>query len=120
MRSAGAAWPCCAGTARFRSARARHRSSQPRLTPPLPPLSPPKLTPPLPCPLSHLSPLSSFLPRQACKGYPSAREGLLVNARFLLGQLEALDGASGHKALKFLDTDFGKVLAKEVSMCAGC
>lgn len=51
---------------------------------------------------------------QVCKGYPSAREGLLVNARFLLAQFEKLDAASGHKALKFLETDFGKSLAKEV------
>jgi len=49
-----------------------------------------------------------------CKGYPSAKEGLLVNARFLLAQFEKLDNASGHKALKFLDTDFGRSLAKEV------
>lgn len=49
-----------------------------------------------------------------CKGFPSAREGLLVNARFVLGQFEKLDGASGHKALKFLETDFGRALAKEV------
>ncbi|PSC75867.1 DNA (cytosine-5)-methyltransferase 1-like [Micractinium conductrix] len=52
---------------------------------------------------------------KACKGYPSAREGLLVNAKFLLGQFEKLDSASGHKALKFLDTDFGKSLAKEAA-----
>ncbi len=51
---------------------------------------------------------------QVCKGYPSAKEGLLVNARFLLSQFGKLDAASGHKALKFLDTDFGKSLAKEV------
>lgn len=50
---------------------------------------------------------------KVCKGYPSAREGLLVNARFLLAQFEKLDAASGHKALKFLETDFGKSLAKE-------
>lgn len=37
-----------------------------------------------------------------------------MNARFLLSQFEVLDGASGHKALKFLETDFGKALAKEV------
>ncbi|EFN59321.1 hypothetical protein CHLNCDRAFT_137706 [Chlorella variabilis] len=43
---------------------------------------------------------------KVCKGYPSAREGLLVNARFLLAQFERLDAASGHKALKYLDTDF--------------
>lgn len=54
-----------------------------------------------------------------CKGYPSAREGLLVNARFLLAQFERLDAASGHKALKYLDTDFGKSLAKEVGGGAG-
>jgi hypothetical protein len=49
-----------------------------------------------------------------CKGFPSAKEGLLVSARFLLAQFEKLDGASGHKALKYLETDFGKGLAKEV------
>ena len=41
---------------------------------------------------------------KVCAAYPTAREGLLVNARFLLGQLEKLDLASGHKALKFLET----------------
>ena len=51
---------------------------------------------------------------KVCAAYPTAREGLLVNARFLLGQLEKLDLASGHKALKFLDTDFGRSLQKEV------
>ena len=49
-----------------------------------------------------------------CKGFPSAKEGLLVSARFLLAQFEKLDGASGHKALKYLETDFGKALGKEV------
>lgn len=52
---------------------------------------------------------------RVCAGFPSAREGLLVNARFLLAQFEKLDSGSGHKALKFADTDFGKALAKEVS-----
>ena len=56
---------------------------------------------------------------QVCKGFPSAREGLLVNARFVLGQFEKLDGASGHKALKFLETDFGRALAKEVRSQGG-
>lgn len=60
------------------------------------------------------------MPRpQVCKGFPSAREGLLVNARFVLGQFEKLDGASGHKALKFLETDFGRSLAKEVRCLGG-
>lgn len=52
--------------------------------------------------------------QQVCKGYPSAREGLLINARFVLSQFEKLDAASGHKAFKFLETDFGQSLAKEV------
>lgn len=81
----------------------------------------------LPCPALVGTPLPEFAAllgptlapaathSQVCKGYPSAKEGLLVNARFLLAQFEQLDGASGHKALKFLETDFGKSLAKEVS-----
>eukprot|EP00887_Chlorella_sp_A99_P005231 scaffold1.g5231.t1 len=55
---------------------------------------------------------------KACKSYGSAREGLLVNGRFVLHQFEArggvLDAASGGKALKYLDTDFGQALQKEV------
>ena len=56
---------------------------------------------------------------KVCAAYPTAREGLLVNARFLLGQLEKLDLASGHKALKFLETDFGRSLQKEVGVGGG-
>lgn len=51
---------------------------------------------------------------KACKSYGSAREGLLVNGRFVLHQFEVLDAASGGKALKYLDTDFGQALQKEV------
>lgn len=76
---------------------------------------------PVPClrsPSTHprLAPAHS---RQVCKGFPSAKEGLLLSARFLLAQFEALDSASGHKALKFMETDFGRSLAKEVRWLAG-
>lgn len=94
----------------------------------------PPATPPRPPPQVHhaLSPQlggSAFAPLEevvarlaragVCKGFPTAREGLLVNARFVLGQFERLDGGSGHKALKYLDTDFGKALAKEVRAAGG-
>lgn len=55
------------------------------------------------------------------KGYPSAREALVVNGKFLLRQLAALDGnngkGKGKAAASLSDGAFAKALATEV--CAG-
>ena len=83
----------------------------PLITPSPLPLSPPNHSLPT---APHPPPLA-----QACKSYATARDGLLVNGRFVLGQFETLDAASGHKALKFMDTDFGRALQQEVGGSAG-
>lgn len=57
---------------------------------------------------------------QVSKGYPSAREALVVNGKFLLRQLAALDGKNGKgkgkAAASLSDGAFAKALATEVRM----
>lgn len=67
--------------------------------------------------------LSGFQPPhgQVCKGYPSAREALVVNGKFLLRQLATLDGKNGKgkgkAAASLSDGAFAKALATEVRVC---
>lgn len=55
---------------------------------------------------------------QVSKGYPSAREALVVNGRFLLRQLASLDGKNGKgkgkAAASLSDGAFAKALTTEV------
>ena len=46
-------------------------------------------------------------------GYATARDAVLLNARFLLSRFADLDAATGPKGLKFLATEFARALERE-------
>jgi DNA (cytosine-5)-methyltransferase 1 len=47
---------------------------------------------------------------KAAKSYATPREGLMLNAKFVLSQLECLDGETGAKSLKYAETEFAQAL----------
>lgn len=59
------------------------------------------------------------LPPQVAKGYSSAREALLLNGRFIMEQLKALDAAAGKSTTLYASGDFGTALQAEVGHVAG-
>ncbi len=52
------------------------------------------------------------------KGYSSAREALLLNGRFIMEQLKALDAAAGKSTTLYASGDFGTALQAEVGCLA--
>jgi hypothetical protein len=51
---------------------------------------------------------------QIGKGYSSSREALLLNGKFVVEQLKALDARSGKSTVVYASGDFGTALQAEV------
>jgi len=62
---------------------------------------------------------------QVAKGYGSVREALLVNAKFVVGQLEAMNGNAGvpnsrSATPNYRNSPFGEAMAAEVRVMCVC
>ena len=58
---------------------------------------------------------------QVAKGYPNAREALLLTSNFVLGELAKVDIKAGGKApFAFNQTGFVSALKQEVVLAAAC